>query len=508
MSSQRIFKNTLYLFFRMGLNMIISLLTVRLIFNALGEIDYGIYNVVGGVTLFFSFIGVTLASASQRFFSYEIGMNNDDRLNKIFNLSLLIYLVFFLILFILFESIGLWFISNKINYPIGKQKSVEILFQFSLFTFLINFLTIPFNAIIIAREKMNFYAKISILETFLKLVVAFLIFYYNGDKLVFYSILIFIVSILNLIVYISYCKINFNEVKLKWYCNKKDAKSLVSYSGWNLFGSITSVLNNQGINIIINQFFGPSVNASRAISYQINGSISSISNNIYLAFSPQIVQSYGGNDITKMEELVFKGTKFGFLLLLLVIVPVYFKIDVLLGLWLGNSNVNESMIYFTKLILIYTLVNSFESPITYSVRATGKIKNYQIYVGVFTLLTLPLSYIFFKLGYSAEISVIIMTVIYFAVMFVRLYILKKLIPLFNVKDYLYNIYGKLILLGSIIMLFNYKLNQLLNINDFADLIILSFFNFILTLVFVWFLVLSKSEKNLIIDNLKYKYKFK
>lgn len=445
-NNKRIAKNTLLLYFRMMLIMLVSLYTVRVVLDTLGVIDFGIYNVVGGVVVMFSFLSNTMASASQRFFAFDIGRNDMPQLKRTFSMTVIIYVIIGLIILLLAETVGLWFLNTQMVIPPERMEAANWIYQFSILSFLVTIMTIPFNAIIIARENMSVYAYVSIVEVILKLGVVYLLVLFTTDKLKLYAILMFATTLITSFIYLIICKRKYEETNFKFYWDKGLFKTLISYSGWNLFGTVTGMANDQGMNLLLNIFFGPAVNASRAIAYRVNMAISSFSQNFYTAVNPQIIKSYAIGDRDNMIKLIFKSSKFAYYLLLLISLPILLEAEFVLSLWL--KHIEKDMVIFTNLAIIYVLVNSLENPLTQAARSTGRIKNYQIVVGSITLMALPISYYLLKLNFKAESTMYVLIIITFISLFARLWILKSLIN-FPVSNYLSQVLLRVIVVSLI-----------------------------------------------------------
>ncbi len=445
-NNKRIAKNTLMLYFRMMLTMAVSLFTVRVVLNTLGTVDYGIYNVVGGVVTMFSFLSSTMASASQRFFAFELGKKDFKQLKRTFSMSLLIYIFIAVLILILAETIGLWFLINKMNIPENRMHASMWVYQFSIFSFMMAVFTIPYDAIIIANEKMNVYAYVSIIEVILKLVIVYLLVVFSLDKLILYSILTFTVTTIVTFIYRTYSIRNFKECKFSFYWDKNLYKEIMSYSGWNLFGALAGVLNGQGINIVLNIFFGPVVNAARGVAFQVGNAISRFVQNFMTAANPQITKYYATGEYRQMHKLVFQSSKFSYLLLLIISLPFLLETNYVLTIWL--KVVPEYVIVFTRLIIITTLIESLSYSLTASAQATGRIKYFLLIVAGTKLLNLPLSYLFLKLGYLPEIVFYIGIIIALICLLLRLILLKNLTNL-NVILYLKTIILPIILVTCI-----------------------------------------------------------
>lgn len=432
----------------MLLIMSVSLYTVRVVLNTLGVVDYGIYNVVGGVVSMFAFLSATMASASQRFFSFELGRNNQEQLKKTFSMTITIYAMVAIVILILAETVGLWFLNTKMTIPADRIDAARWIYQFSILSFMMTMFTIPYNASIIAHEEMKVYAYVSIIEVGLKLLIVYLLVLFSFDKLKLYAVLMFLVTTIVTFIYRTYCTRKFSECRFSFYWNKPLFKQIVSYSGWNLFGALAGMSNNQGINIMLNVFFGPIVNTARGIAYQVSSSVNQFVQNFVTATNPQIIKYYADDNKEQMLALVFRSSKFAFILLFILSMPILLETNFVFTLWL--KDVPEYVVLFTRLVIICALIDSLSFPLMTTAQATGRIKKYQSITGSIMLLNLPVSYIFLKIGYPP------VTVFYIAIvnscvcLLIRLYLLRSMVGL-QVKRYLANV----ILPLSIVILTSY-----------------------------------------------------
>lgn len=502
--NSKIVKNTGLLYFRMILIMLVSLYTVRVVLNTLGIEDYGINNVVGGIVSMLGFLSSSMSSASQRFFAFELGKGNIQRLRKIFNSTLLIYVGLSLIVLILSETIGLWFLNNEINVPFERRVAANWVYQFSVFSFILTMITVPFNALIIANERMNVYAVVSVLEVVLKLGIVYLLVVLPYDKLIIYALLSFVVSVLITLLYMVYCYRNFKESKICLSFDKMDLKNILAYSGWNLFGALANVFNNQGLNILLNIFFGPIVNTSKAIASRINSTVSQFVLNFMTASRPQIIKSYSVGNRGEMLNLVFQTSKYSFVLLFIATLPFLFETRYLLVLWL--EDVPDSAIVFVRLALICSLIDSLSYPLMTAAQATGKIKVYQIVVGGIMLLGLPISYLFLKLGFEAYVVFIVSIVISFITLFVRLVFLNRMIDL-NVFGFIKDIIFPILLVIAFSLPLPFFLNVIMELGFVKMLTVtsLSFFNSVIS---VYFFALNKEDRVFVLKFLKKNINFK
>lgn len=445
-NSKRIIKNTGMLYFRMLLTMCITLYTSRVVLNTLGVDDFGIYNVVGGIVAMFAFLNTSMASATQRFYSFELGQQNYTQLKKVFSLTLSLHIGVAMIIFLLAETVGLWFFNTQMNIPPGRMEAAKWVYQFAVFSFMVSVIQVPYNATIIAHEKMGVYAWVSIIEVSLKLLIVFLLVKVSFDKLKLYALLMFLVTLIVSIIYGIYCKMKYAECTYKLFWDKKLYHILVSYAGWNLFGGISAVGMNQGINILLNIFFGPVINAARAIAFQVNMAINSFVQNFQLAVNPQIIKSYACGDCDYMRKLVFQSSKYSFFLLLFLSLPVLMETDIILNIWL--KIVPDYTVLFCQLVILNTWIDSVSGPLMISAQASGRIKVYQLLIGSLLLLNLPVSYCFIRLGFQPQVTIYISMIISVLALFARLWMLKILLN-FPVLIYIRRVLGTVLLVAMI-----------------------------------------------------------
>lgn len=445
-NNKRIVKNTLLLYFRTFLTMTIALYTSRVILNVLGVSDYGIYNVVGGVVAMFSVISGTFSSSISRFITYELGSKNSERLQKIFSTSLNIQLIIAAIVILIGELIGVWFINFKMQIPTERLIAANWVFQCSLFTFVINLISIPYNACIIAHEKMSAFAYISILEATLKLIVVYLILLSPLDKLITYAILLFLVALTIRSTYGFYCQRHFNECKYQLIYDKQLSKEMLSYAGWSFLGNSAYMFNTQGVNILINLFFGVTFNAARGIATQVETSIMQFVYNFTVAINPQITKSYASGDKEYMFSLMCKGAKYSYFLLLFFAMPFILEANTILKLWL--KVVPEYAPIFLQLTMFGSMAVILGNTMLTAISATGNIKFYQIWVTIVGCLVFPLTWVAYKLGCSVETAYILYAIIYFTLIFVRLYFVKKQLG-FQVSVFIKQVLIKILLVSII-----------------------------------------------------------
>lgn len=441
-NNKRIAKNTAMLYIRMLLIMAVTLYTSRVVLEVLGVEDFGIYNIVGGVVVLFSFINNAMATATQRFLNFELGRNDIKEVKRVFSMSMTAHISIALLVLLLAETIGLWFLLTQMNIPEGRMNAAIWCYQFSILTTCVQIIRVPYNACIIAYERMSFYAYISIFEVILKLAIVFLLSISGFDKLIVYSILMFLVTWIICYAYKIVCNRNFDISRYKFFWDKELYKKLMSFSGWSLFGSAANVGAQQGINILLNIFCGVTVNAAMGIANQVSGAVYSFVSNFQTAFNPQIVKSYAAGEWKYFIDLIFKGSKYSYFLLLIISLPFYICCKELLELWLVN--VPNYTVPFCRIIIVFLLLDAIQGPLWIFVQATGKIRNYQLLMSVIILSNLPLGYLFLKMGYPPQIVLVVKVFLNILIYVVRLIYLKRLYS-FPIGRYLKKVVGRVIL---------------------------------------------------------------
>ena len=419
----RIVKNTFVLYVRMLIIMGVSLYTVRALLMALGQEDYGLFNVIGGIVVMFSFLTHVLSSASQRFFAFELGEGDYEKLSKTYSAILFMYAVVVAFIILLAETVGLWFLHNKMTIPESRMYAADFVYQFSILSFCWKILTSPHQAIIIAHEKMNIYAYVAIAESLLQLALVLVLQRVSHDRLIVYSGMMFLIAFLVNTIYIVYARLRYKEIRLVRTLDKTIVHQVVSYSGWTLFGALASVVRSQGINIILNVYFSPVVNAARGVAHNVNGAVSSFSGNFYTAVKPQIVKYYARKNYDACYQLVFRSTKFSFYLLLLFITPIFIYTPEILKLWLGTFP--DYTVVFTRLIMIVALIESLANPLITFNQATGNIRMFQLVISSLYIANLPLSILVFELGAGPVAAFITSIAISATALIARLLIINK-----------------------------------------------------------------------------------
>lgn len=477
--------------------MLVTLYTSRVILNTLGVEDFGIYNVVGGVVTMFAFFNSAMSSATQRFLSFEIGKGDFVQLRKTFNATQIIHICIAVFIFILAETVGLWFVKTYLVIPPERLNAAIWVYHFSVLSFMVSIIQVPYNATIIAHERMNVYAYVSILEVALKLLIVYMLTWITYDKLKLYGILYFAVVFLIAAIYRIYTRRNFAESKFEVVKDKKLYKILISYSGWNLFGNIASVAKGQGVNILLNMFYGPAVNAARGIAMQVQAAVNSFVSNFQMAVNPQIIKSYATDEKKYMAALVIRSSKFSFYLLFLLSLPILLEVDQILKLWL--ITVPEYASIFTTLVLIIILIDCVSGPLMTSVQATGKIQLYQAIVGTLQFLILPISYLFLYYGYTPEITLYINIAISIIALTFRLFFLRKLID-FPVILFLKEVISKNILIAVLSIVPPMFIRATMEA-DVVRIIIIVIISVLWSVVIIYYFGFNKNEKKYLINSI-------
>lgn len=436
-NSKRIAKNTLILYLRMLVMMAISLFTSRITLSTLGIEDFGIYNVVGGVVAMFGIISGTLSAAISRFLTFELGIGNMDKLKTVFSTSVNIQIILSIIIIIVGETVGLWFLNAKLVIPPERLFAANMVYQFSIATCVIGLMNMPYYASIIAHERMSAFAYMSIYDVGCKLAVVLAIIYIPYDRLITFSFLLALFSLTSIFIYHHYSKKNFEECRYHFVLDTELLKKMFGFAGWNFVGASSAILRDQGGNIIINLFCGPAVNAARGVAMQVNTAVSNFVNNFMIAVDPQITKSYAAKDYDYMMKLVFQSARLSFYILFILSLPIIITTPYLLDLWLDK--VPEHADNFVRLILIYTMSESLAHPLITVMLATGKIRNYQLVVGGLQLLNLPLSYMGLRMGLPPEFVMVVAVIVSIVCELARLIMLRNMIGL-SVRSFMRRVY--------------------------------------------------------------------
>lgn len=489
-NNKRIAKNTLLLYFRMLLMMFIGLYTSRVILDKLGEVDFGIYNVVGGFVTMFSLISGAMTTATQRFLSFEIGKGENGDVKGIFSTMLMIHILLALVIVFIGETLGSWFLNNYMNFPPNRYEAANWVFQFSLLVFVLNVINVPYNGALIAYERMSAFAYFSIIDAVLKLAICYVIVITPFDRLIVYAALMALVQIALIAAYYLYCRKKFSECRFTGKFNRKYGKEVTSFVGWNLIGSLAGVAKEQGVNVVLNMFFGPAVNAARGIAYQVLGKINGFVSNFQMAMNPQIIKNYAAGDREDMYKLVFRGAKVSYILLLTLSLPVAVEAPLVLGIWL--KEVPDYTAIFLRLAILTALLNTLSNPLIISMHASGKVRDYQIVVGSISLLTLPIVYVAFKLGAEPYYAMVIAFAVEFVCHIARLYMLVRSIG-FPMLKYLRNVTLMVFIITLLSLIFPLIAYSLIE-NEVIRFFSVCIISIISTVFFGFYIAFSKNER--------------
>lgn len=489
-ANKRIVRNAMLLYIRMGVMMIISFFTARITLEALGVVDYGINNVVGGLVSMFSLISSSLSSSVSRFITFGLGKGDKKELNTIFSTSVNIHIILAIIVVIAIETIGVWFLNNKMVIPADRLTAAHWVLQCSTFMFAIGLLSVPYNATIIAHERMDVYAYFTLFDAFSRLAIVFAIKYYGGDKLILLAIISLIPSLIKQFYYWHFSKRNFEECTYHTVWDKKIFKEMFGFAGWNFIGNSATIMKGQGINIVINMFVGPAVNAARGISTQISSIIGQFVRNFMVALDPQITKEYASGNFVRMHSLISNGTRLSYYLLLVLSIPLMIEIESILYIWLGQ--VPEHTVWFARLAIMLNLSDLLSDSLDTAQKASGKIRNYEITVNGVAIINLPLSYVLLRLGCIPEVTYIVSIAISQTCLFLRLYFLRKSISL-SLRQFIYGVYIKVIYISAIAVFVPLLFHFIIE-NQYIRLISVCAVSVLTSTTTIYFLGCNKEER--------------
>lgn len=498
-NNKRVAKNTLLLYFRMLLSMTISLYTSRIVLDALGVEDYGVYNVVGGVVAMFSMLSGSLSSSISRFITFELGKGGNAKVIKVFSCSIQIQIILAAIILILGETIGLYFLTTKLIIPHERFFAAQWVYHLSLLTFVINLLSIPYNATIIAHEDMSAFALISILEVSGKLLIAYLIMVAPIDKLIFYSLLLTFNAIIIRLAYVLFCKRKYAECSFHLVYDKEILKKMFGFAQWSFIGNSAGIMRNQGVNILLNLYGGPVINAANGIANQVCTAASSFSNNFIIAVNPQIIKSYSLNEVKQSALLVKNSSRMSFMLLLLIAMPILAECEYILSLWL--KNVPQYTPEFVSLSLLMVLFETMSLPLISMQNATGRIRNYQIVVGILHLLNFPFSWIALRSGAHPTCVYIIGLMLVLICFYARLYMLKRIVRIISIKDFTVDVFVRCVAIFMLLYIC-IQVEKIFIMNKLIMLVL----SLITTIAFVYSFGMKKKERAFLIDKICKKFR--
>ncbi len=504
-NNKRIAKNTLLLYFRMLFMMGISLFTSRVVLNTLGVEDYGIYNVVGGIVTMFTVLSGSLSASISRFITFELGKGNVQRLKTVFSSGVNIQLGMSILVVVLAEAVGIWFLNTKMNIPPARLDAANWVFQCAILTFVLNLLSVPYNAAIIAHEKMSAFAYISVVEVSLKLIIVYMLVISPFDRLKTYAVLLLCVGAIIRFIYGFYCKRHFEECTYHFIFDKPVLKEMTSFAGWNFLGNGAYMLNTQGVNILMNLYFGVAVNAARGVATQVDAALKQFVNNFTTAVNPQITKSYAQGDLEYMHKLVCRSAKFSAFLMTFFAVPIILETNTILTIWLKNPPAYAAI--FLQWIIISSFMDTvLANSLVTSMFATGKIKRYQIVVTTIGCLVFPLSWIAFKLGFEPQAGYILYFIVYSILLFVRLYLLKDMVKLpvmMYVREVLYKVLPVMAIAFAVPAVLRFSMAE-----GWARLIAVCAVSVVVTVITEYRLGLSSQERDFIIEKINNNVIFK
>lgn len=497
-NNKRIAKNTIVLYVRMIFVLLVALYTSRVLLDVLGVEDYGVYNVVGGVVTMLGFFNGAMVSSTQRFFSFAIGQEDVEQLNRNYSTILLIQGGLALLVILLAETIGLWFVMTYLVIPPERMSAALWVYHFAVFSFVLSMLQVPFTALIITHERMNVYALISIGDVALKLLLVLALPYLPFDKLISYAVLLFCVALITCSAYVLYCKVRLRYVRVIKRFDRNLFRVLLSYMGWNLWGNSAAVIMGQGINILLNIFFGPAVNAARAIAYQVQGALSQLVFNFHLSLNPSIVKSYSRSDICYMHSLIYKGARLSYLLIFIISLPLLLELPYFMGLWL--KEVPDHVITFTRMTIIYIGIDSVTLVLMTGAQASGRIKDYMLSVSALQITALPACYISFRLGAPPEAAFYVPIAIAIASILVRLIVISPLIhlsPLLFVKKVVLAVLIVTVISSTLCVLIKYYCDSM-----GVSPLVSAFLYMIITSIVIYYLGLEKPERDFLTQKIR------
>lgn len=439
-NNKRIAKNTLALYLRIILSLIIQLYTVPIVLKMLGASDYGLYSVIGSILAMVSIVGY-FASGSQRFFSYALGLNDIEKLKKLFATTQTIYFVLASLVFLFLEVVGVWFIENKMQIPEGRLTVAHWVFQFSVITFLVNLLSAPYNALIIAHERMDLFAYVGIGSSVLKLVAVILLQFVSYDKLIFYALSILIVQLLERFVYQVYCRTHYEECRgWKFAFDRKNGKEIMTYSGFNAIGGIAVTLKNQGLSVVMNVFFGTLFNAAHGIAMHLQGVMEQVVMNLFNASRPQVIKSYANRKYDEMWKLVFRTTMMAYYLIMVMAVVLLFEMPTILGFWLHD--VPAYTVHIARTFIICLMIQTNTKQLISVFQAMNKIKYYQVSSSLILLLYVPFTYLILKVDATNALVPYYIQIVFTVLYVTSIIIVSVRISHLNIRYYMIRVIAR------------------------------------------------------------------
>lgn len=494
--NQVLAKNALFLSIRMIFVMFVSLYTSRVFLHALGVEDFGINNVVCGFVAMFNFLNSSLANGIQRFYNSEMSISGNDGVTTVYNSALRIQGGIAIFVVILLETIGVWYINNEMVIPTDRFHTAMWIYQFSVLSSVLVIMQTPYAAAVMAYEKMNYYAVVGIIDVLLKLALALSIPYVQGDRLLLYGLIMFGISVVTFILYAGYAKLKFTALKFKRTITIRMFKSMIAFSGWNFFGTFACMVREQGLNLILNVFFGPIVNAARGIAYQVSSALQNFVSTISIAAKPQMVSSYAEGNSERTIRLMYSMSKFSFFILFIMAVPVCLEINYILNLWLGDL-IPKHTANFIILVILSNFMNNLNAPLSNVVYATGEMKNYEVTFSVINILIIPIAYLFLWMGNPPECAFVIYFIMTFFVQIACLYVISKITQI-SVRDYFLKLFCPLLLFSTITFSISYLIHIIMPIG-LIRLICVTIVTIVVSTRIFFLLCLTKQEKAIAIN---------
>lgn len=497
-NNKAIARNTLFLYLRMLFTLFIGLYVSRVVLEILGVVDFGVYNVVGGVVSLFTFVSAPMIATTQRYLTFELGKGETNRLQLLFSTSLKVHILLALIIILLAESVGLWFLYNKLVIPDDRFDVAKIVYQLSVLSCVVSLVIQPYYSLIIAHERMSVYSGISIVEAISKLLIVFSLKWILADKLMLYALFCFSLTIFTNFCYVYYCQVHFRESRICKEFDRPLFKEMAMFAGWNFFGGIAFLASTQGVNILLNLFFGPVVNAARAIAIQVQSATRGFVDNFQMAVNPQITKSYSINDKPRLYNLIFYSSKYSFFLILIITMPIILEADVILNIWLVE--VPEHSANFVRLTLIGIWINALFTPLTISLLATGKIRLFQVVDGLISVSIIPISYVFLNLGYEPEIVFVNSILIGILGLLARIILSRKRMGL-PLHDYYSKVVVKICLVTFISFSILLSICPIFDRSLFSSVVIV-LLSIMVTSIVIYYVGIGSNERALLIEKIR------
>ena len=493
-NSKRIAKNTAFLYFRMILVLFVSIYTTRVVLNALGVVDYGINNVVAGFVSMFTFLNTSMANGIQRFYNFTLGKKTEGNITSVYNTAFQIQAVLAFIILLLLETVGMWYMYNEMQIPAERFGTALWVFQFAVASTVLLIMQAPYASAVMAYERMNYYAYVGIFDVLIKLLIAYLLTKSNSDRLLLYGFLHFVTSLIHFLMYYVYAKINFKDLKFEFTVHKELFKPMLSFSGWNIFGTFAYMLKGQGLNLLLNSFFGVVINSARGVSNMIMSALQGFQSNVVIAFRPQIVKSYAAGNFQYVKTLFYSLSKISFLMLTILSVPVILELDYILKIWLGDT-IPEYTKSFTVLILLNMIISSLTTPLSQVVHATGKMKTYQLCTSIIVCSIVPISWVFLKFGcdpnsvYYTSLGITVLNQIVCNI------IVKKIFP-YSIREYIKKVIIPCTAFITTVLAIPYIIVYVME-ESFIRLTLTTITVFLTAILVAYFMVLDKDEQKLL-----------